>query len=60
MVIEGAEKNIWTRERKLHNEKLYNLYSLSYIIRTMNSRSMIWAGYLSIQWENLERLLWMR
>jgi hypothetical protein len=30
--------------RKLHNEKLHNLYSSPSIIRTINSRRM-WAGY---------------
>jgi hypothetical protein len=30
--------------RKLHNEKLHNLYSSPSIIRTIKSRTMRWAG----------------
>jgi hypothetical protein len=30
--------------RKLHNEELYNLYSLPTIIRMSKSRRMRWAG----------------
>jgi hypothetical protein len=30
--------------RKLHNEKLHNLYSSSSIIRLIKSRRMRWAG----------------
>jgi hypothetical protein len=32
--------------RKLHNEKLHNLYSLPSIIRMIKSRRMRWAGYV--------------
>jgi hypothetical protein len=33
--------------RKLHNEELHNLYSSPSIIRTIKSRRMIWAGYVT-------------
>jgi hypothetical protein len=33
--------------RKLHNEKLHNLYSLENIIRMMKSRRMRWAGHVA-------------
>jgi hypothetical protein len=37
-----------TRERrKLHNEELNDLYSLSYIVRVVKSRRMRWAGHLA-------------
>jgi hypothetical protein len=33
--------------RKLHNEELHNLYSSPYIIRTIKSRRMRWAGHVA-------------
>jgi hypothetical protein len=33
--------------RKMHNEELHNLYSLSSIIRMIQSRRMRWAGHLT-------------
>jgi hypothetical protein len=33
--------------RKLHNEKLHNLYSLPNIIRIIKSRRMRWAGHVA-------------
>jgi hypothetical protein len=33
--------------RKLHNEKLHNLYSSPGIIRMINSRRMRWAGHVA-------------
>jgi hypothetical protein len=33
--------------RKLHNEKLHNLYSCPSIIRVMKSRRMRWAGHIA-------------
>jgi hypothetical protein len=33
--------------RKLHNEKLHNLYSSPSIIRMMKSRRMRWAGHVA-------------
>jgi hypothetical protein len=33
--------------RKLHNEKLHNLYSSPSIIRMIKSRRMRWAGHLA-------------
>jgi hypothetical protein len=32
--------------RKLHNEELHNLYSLTDIIRVIKSRRMRWAGHV--------------
>jgi hypothetical protein len=32
--------------RKMHNEELNKLYSLSSIIRMMKSRKMSWAGHV--------------
>jgi hypothetical protein len=44
--------------RKLHNEKLHNLYSLPSLIRMINSR-MKWAGYVARKGEkrNAYRIL---
>jgi len=37
-----------TREwRRLHNEKLYALYSSTYIIRVLQSRRMRWAEHVA-------------
>jgi hypothetical protein len=33
--------------RKLHNEDLHNLYSLSSIIRMIRSKRMRWAGHVA-------------
>jgi hypothetical protein len=33
--------------RKLHNEKLHDLFSSPSIIRIMKSRRMIWAGHVA-------------
>jgi hypothetical protein len=33
--------------RKLHNEKLHNLYSFPGIIRMIKSRRMTWAGHVT-------------
>jgi hypothetical protein len=33
--------------RKVHNEKLHNLYSSPSIIRMIKSRRMRWAGYVA-------------
>ena len=33
--------------RKLHNEKLNDLYSLSNIVRAVKSRRMRWAGHVA-------------
>jgi hypothetical protein len=45
--------------RKLHNEELRDLYSLSSIIRIMKSRRMRWAGHVARMGEkrNAYRLL---
>jgi hypothetical protein len=51
---QGAEENIWTKERqsdrsveKTRNEKLHNLHSLLSIIRMIKSRRMRWAGHVA-------------
>jgi hypothetical protein len=33
--------------RKLHNEELYNFYSLPIIIKMIKSRRMRWAGHVA-------------
>jgi hypothetical protein len=45
--------------RKLHNEKLHNLYSSPNIIRMSKSRRMRWAGHVARMWEtrNAYRIL---
>jgi hypothetical protein len=45
--------------RKLHNEKLHNLYSSTSIIRMIKSRRMSWAGHVAGMWEkkNAYRIL---
>jgi hypothetical protein len=46
--IFGPKSDETTGEwRKLHNEKLYNLYSSSGIIRMTRSRRMRWAGHVA-------------
>jgi hypothetical protein len=37
--------------RKLHNEELHNLYSLSYIIRMIKSRKMKRSGHVTLMWK---------
>jgi hypothetical protein len=32
--------------KKLHNEELHNLYSLTSVIKMMKSRRMKWAGHV--------------
>jgi hypothetical protein len=34
--------------RKLHNEELYNLYSVPYIIRLIESKRVKWAGHIAL------------
>jgi hypothetical protein len=36
--------------RKLHNEKLHNLYSSQNMIRIINSRRIRWAGFVARMW----------
>jgi hypothetical protein len=46
--IFGPKRDIMTGDwRKLHNEKLHNLYSAPSIIRTIKSRRMRWAGHVA-------------
>jgi hypothetical protein len=33
--------------RRLHNEELYDLDCVKYVIRTMNSKRMRWAGHVA-------------
>jgi hypothetical protein len=39
--------------RKLHNEKLDNLYSPPDTIRMIKSRRMKWAGYVARMWRRV-------
>ena len=45
--------------RKLHNEKLSDLYSLPNIVRVVKSRRMRWAGHVSRmeEWRVVHRVL---
>jgi hypothetical protein len=44
----GPKRNEVTGElRKLHNEKLNDLYSLPNIVRVVKSRRMRWAGHVA-------------
>jgi len=44
----GPKRDEVTGEwRKLHNEELNNLYSLSNIVRVVKSRQMRWAGHVA-------------
>jgi hypothetical protein len=46
--IFGPKKDDVTGKwRKLHNEKLHNLYSSQNIIRQIKSRQMRWAGHVA-------------
>jgi hypothetical protein len=46
--IFGPKRDEVTGEwRKLHNEKLHDLYSSPSIIRIMKSRRMAWSGYVA-------------
>jgi len=46
--IFGPKRDEVTGEwRKLHNEKLNDLYSLPSIVRVIKSRRMRWAGYVA-------------
>jgi hypothetical protein len=46
--IFGPKRDDVTKEwRKLHNEELHDLYSLSNIVRVIKSRRMGWAGYVA-------------
>jgi hypothetical protein len=53
--------------RKLHNEKLHNLYSSPNVIRMIKSRRMRWTGHLAgmVETRNAYRILvgkpnWLR
>jgi hypothetical protein len=49
----GPKRNEVTGEwRKLHNEKLNNLYSLPNIVRVVKSRRMRWAGHVACMGED--------
>jgi hypothetical protein len=46
--IIGPKRDEVTGEwRKLHNEKLYDLYSLPNVIQLIKSRRMRWAGHVA-------------
>jgi len=47
-IIFGPKRDEVTGEwKKLHNEKLSNLYSLPNIVRVVKSRRMRWAGHVA-------------
>jgi hypothetical protein len=49
--IFGPKRDEVTRDwRKLHNDKLQNMYSSPDIIRMIKSRRMRWAGYVAQMW----------
>jgi hypothetical protein len=51
--IFGLKRDEVTGEwRKLHNEKLLNLYSSANIIRQIKSRRMGWAGHVASMGED--------
>ena len=59
--IFGAKRNEVTGEwRKLHNEELNDLYSLTNIVRVVKSRRMRWAGHVARMGEDrvVHRLGW--
>jgi hypothetical protein len=59
--IFGPKRDEVTGEwRKLHNEKLCDLYSSPSVIRIIKSRRMRWAGHVARMGEkmNAYRLLW--
>jgi len=44
----GPKRDEVTREwRRLHNEELYDIYSLQNIIRVIKSRRMRWSGHVA-------------
>jgi len=46
--IFGRKRDELTEElRRPHNEELYNLFFLPYIIQVIKSRRMRWAGYVT-------------
>jgi hypothetical protein len=58
--IFGPKRDVVTGGwRKLHNEKLHNLYSSQSIIRIIKSRRMRWAGHVAQMGEkrNVYKLL---
>jgi hypothetical protein len=58
--IFGPKRDEATGEwRKVHNKELHNLYSSPYIIRTIKSRRMRWAGHVARMGEkrNANRIL---
>jgi hypothetical protein len=51
--IFGPKRDEVTGEwRKLHNEKLRDMYSSPSIIRKMKSRRVRWTGHVARMWEN--------
>jgi len=55
----GPERDEVTEEwRKLHNEKLNDLYSSPNIIRVNKSRRMKWAGHVA-RMRGEERCIWV-
>ena len=46
-VFESKTDKVTGEWRKLHNEKLRDLYSLPNIVRVVKSRRKRWAGYVA-------------
>jgi hypothetical protein len=47
-IVFGPQRDELTGEwRKLHNEELNDLYSLTSIVRVVKSRRMRWAGHVA-------------
>jgi hypothetical protein len=57
--IFGPKRDVTEEWRKLHNEKLHNLYSSPSIIRIIKFRRIRWAGHASrmVEKRNVYRLL---
>jgi transcription termination factor 2 len=52
-VFEPKRDEVTGEWRKLHNEKLNDLYSLPNIVRVVKSRRMRWAGHVARMEENI-------
>jgi hypothetical protein len=49
--IVGPKREVDGLWRKLHNDKLYSLYSSPNIVRVIKSRRMRWAGHVACMGE---------
>jgi hypothetical protein len=50
-IFEPKRDSVTEKWRKLHNEKLNDLYSSPAIVRVIKSRRMRWAGECRSDWE---------